>query len=303
MLRELGSRLDAVEGWSHTVAELPDGTPLRRLDLRSAQAADAALRAARPDLVVHCAALTDVDGCERDPDGARALNAAAPGALAEAACALGARFVHVSTDAVYDGEAPGAHDEREPPAPVNVYADTKLEGEHAVLAAHPEALVLRTTMHGWTALGRLSFSEAILRGLMRGDRLTLFSDVHFSPLVVSDLAVVIANLALRGATGVLNAGAADAVSKTQFGRLVAREFSLPEDSIAAVTLASRGLAAPRPRNTALATGRLAAALGAPPPTVADGVRRLREEGAGGAAARLKGRDGAALPDLLEDLAS
>jgi dTDP-4-dehydrorhamnose reductase len=247
--------------------------------------------------VIHCAALTDVDACERDPAAARALNTDAPARLAAAAHALGARFVHISTDAVYDGEAPGLHGENEPPAPANVYARSKLEGEHAVLDAHPGALVLRTTMHGWTALGRRSFSESILRGLLRGDRLTLFEDVRFSPLVVTDHARLIKRLAATQ-SGVLNLGAADAVTKEAFGRIVAREFGFSDASIEPVTLASVGHAAARPRNTAMDVTRLTQALGARPPTVADGVRALREGMV--AAATLKGRDAASARALVED---
>jgi dTDP-4-dehydrorhamnose reductase len=271
VLRELGG-----EGWSHQVAELPDGTPLRRIDLRET-GSEQALLEARPELVVHCAALTDVDACEDDPDAARVLNAEAPRRLASTAAALGARFVHISTDAVYDGERDGLHAEDEPPGPVNAYARTKLEGERAVLEAHPRALVVRTTMHGWTALGRPSFSEAILRALRAGKRLTLFRDVRFSPLNVADLAALIRRLAERGASGVLNVGAADAVTKEAFGRLVARAFGLPEDPIEPIDVADLGLRAPRPRNTALAVERLTQLLGAPPPSVADGVQRMREE--------------------------
>ena len=207
------------------------------------------------------------------PAGAYALNADAAARLAAAARALGARFVHISTDAVYDGERAGEHAEDEPPRPANVYAESKLAGERAVLEAHPDALVLRTTMHGWTPAGRRSFSESILRGLLRGDRLTLFADVRFSPLVVTDHAALIKRLA--GQRGVLNLGAADAVTKEQFGRIVAREFGLSDAPIAGVSLASIGLSAARPRNTALDVTRLARALGEPPPSVADGVRALR----------------------------
>jgi dTDP-4-dehydrorhamnose reductase len=264
------------EGWSHTVPALPGGARLTPLDLRVPGVAEAALAAARPDVVVHCAALTDVDACERDPAAAWSLNAEVPGRLAAAARAADARFIQISTDAVYDGERPGAHAEDEPVAPVNAYARSKLDGERAVLAVHPEALVARTTMHGWSAVGRLSFSESILRGLSRGDRLTLFSDVSFSALPVSDLARLLLELAEREAVGVLNVGAADAVTKEAFGRMVAREFGLSDAPIEGVTLASRGLTAPRPRNTALDVSRLAALLGRRPPTVAEGLRHLRE---------------------------
>lgn len=271
VLRELGG-----EGWSHNVPALPDGTPLRRVDLRDG-GAEEALREARPELVVHCAALTDVDACEDDPDTARALNAEAPGRLAATAAALDARFVHISTDAVYDGERGGLHAEDEPPGPVNAYSRTKLAGERAVLEAHPVALVVRTTMHGWSGPGRPSFSEAILGALRAGRRLTLFRDVRFSPLNVADLAELIRRLAERGASGVLNVGASDAVTKEAFGRLVARTFELPEDPIEPIDVADLGLRAPRPRNQALAVERLTQLLGAPPPSVADGVRRMREE--------------------------
>lgn len=288
---------DDAEGWSHQVAALPDGTPLRRVDLR--EDCEPALRDAAPDLVIHCAALTDVDACERDPAAARALNTDAAARLAASARALGARFVQISTDAVYDGERPGPHAEDEAASPVNVYARTKLEGERAVLSAHPGALVLRTTMHGWTAQGRRSFSETILRGLVRGERLTLFSDVRFSPLVVTDHAALIKRL--DGQSGVLNLGAADAVTKEAFGRMVARAFDLSDASIEGITLGSLGLPAPRPRNTALDVARLARILGTAPPTVAAGVRALRDGMV--AAARLKGRDASSVRALVEDAAS
>jgi dTDP-4-dehydrorhamnose reductase len=271
VLRELGG-----EGWSHNVPALPDGTPLRRVELRGT-GAEEALREARPDLVVHCAALTDVDACEDDPGTARALNTEAPGRLAATAAVLGAGFVHISTDAVYDGERPGEHSEDDPPAPANAYARTKLDGERAVLEAHPGALVVRTTMHGWSGPGRTSFSEAILGALRAGRRLTLFRDVVFSPLNVTDLAALIRRLAGSGASGVLNVAASDAVTKEAFGRLVARTFGLPEDPIEPIDVADLALRAPRPRNQALAVERLTQLLGAPPPSVADGVQRMREE--------------------------
>jgi dTDP-4-dehydrorhamnose reductase len=155
-------------------------------------------------------------------------------------------------------------------------------------------------MYGWTAQGRRSFSESILRGLVRGERLRLFADVRFSPLNVTDLAVLIERLAENpGAAGVLNAGASDAVSKEEFGRLVARTFGLSDAPIEPIALAAAGLRAARPRNLALATRRLEALLGAPPPTVAEGLARLRDELTTGAAARLKGGESGTLASLVD----
>ncbi len=289
VLRALARVGVAAQGWSHTARRAPDGVGFRAQDLTADGVSEKAVRDSCADLIVHCAALTDVDRCEGEPAVARAVNARLPGRLATAAAARGARFIHVSTDAVYDGERPGRHSEDEPPAPANMYAITKREGEEAVLAAHPGATVVRTTMHGWTAMGRLSFSEAILRGLAGGAPLTLFGDVVFSPLHAGDLAEAILALAAIDAPGIINVGATDAVAKDAFGRLVADVFGLDPSPITTIALADRRLRAPRPRNTALDVERVSELLGAPPPSVRAGVVRLHAEVLNGAAARLKGR--------------
>jgi dTDP-4-dehydrorhamnose reductase len=131
--------------------------------------------------------------------------------------------------------------------------------------------------------------------------LTLFADVRFSPLNVTDLARLIRLLVAHPtAAGVVNAGAADEVSKEAFGRIVASELALDAAPIEPIALADAGLRAPRPRNTALAVERVTDLLGAPPPTVRAGVRRLREELESGVAARLKGRPAGTLRLLFED---
>jgi dTDP-4-dehydrorhamnose reductase len=299
VLRALQRSGVAVEGWSHTVQRAPDGIAFHVQDLTLDGAIERAVSESRPDLIVHCAALTDVDRCEAEPEAASALNARLPALLARAAAKRGLRFVHISTDAVYDGERAGRHSEHEDPAPANVYAVTKREGEVAVLAAHPTATVVRTTMHGWTATGRPSFSEAILSGLVHSRPLTLFRDVVFSPLHAGALADAVLALAAVEIRGVINVGAADAIAKDAFGRLIADMFGLDASPITAIDLAERRLAAPRPRNSALDVERLTSLLGSAPPTVRAGVERLRAEALDGTAARLKGRPPGPLNTLLQ----
>ena len=98
----------------------------------------------RPELVLHCAAWTDVDGAEADPDGARLANEEGSRIVARAARACGAALVGFSTDYVFAGDDPDGYDERSPVAPRSVYGATKLAGERALLAEHPEAYVVRT---------------------------------------------------------------------------------------------------------------------------------------------------------------
>lgn len=126
--------------------EDPDNqvTALRHAELDITDAD--AVRSAMPghDVVVNAAAWTDVDGAERQPDEAWAVNAVAPGILAAAAQAEGARLVHVSTDYVFDGDASEPYDEYAPVHPLSSYGTSKAEGERRVLTAQPSALVIRT---------------------------------------------------------------------------------------------------------------------------------------------------------------
>lgn len=114
------------------------------LDLERPGTIDAAVRAAAPDVIVSAAAYTAVDKAESEPDIARRVNAEAPGLLAAAARAAGARIIHLSTDYVFDGTLPGARVEDDPVSPLGVYGRTKLAGEDAVRAATPDHLILRT---------------------------------------------------------------------------------------------------------------------------------------------------------------
>ena len=100
------------------------------------------LRQVRPDWVVHAAAQANIDVCEKDPAVSRRLNAELPGEVAEACRELGARLVHISTDAVFDGVA-GGYTEADQPNPQGVYARDKWAGEQAVLQAYPRAAVAR----------------------------------------------------------------------------------------------------------------------------------------------------------------
>jgi dTDP-4-dehydrorhamnose reductase len=271
------------------------GHRLVAADLAEPGVADALLRAHRPRLVLHCAALTDVDRCEAEPALAERVNAELPGLLAAACRRRGARLIHVSTDAVYGG--PGPHREDAIATPVNLYAASKLRGEDRVQAELPGALVLRTTMHGWRPAPRTSFSEAILRTLLTGERPQLFADVRFSPLVAGEIVDQAMRLQGLEAEGTFNVGSSDAVDKAEFGRTVARGFGLDPDAILPIALAERRLTAARPLDPTMDVGRLTALAG-PPPTVAEGVARLRRELEDGTAAAIRGGSGRTLVELL-----
>jgi dTDP-4-dehydrorhamnose reductase len=264
----------AVTAVTHTTRLAHPTLEARQADLSAPGEARRLFRGVRPEAVIHSAAAADVDACERDPASAFRLNADMAGEVAQAAAEAGARLVHISSDAVFDGRA-GPYREVDSPSPVNVYAESKLAGEAAVQRAHPEALVLRTNFFGWNALPKLNLAEFFLEKLRAGEEAPGFTDVFFSPLLVNDLVGLILGLLASDATGVLHAGGRECLSKYDFGRRLARQFGYEETRIRPTTLAMAGKRAPRALRVCLDSSRLASRHGVVLPGVDEGLARLR----------------------------
>lgn len=165
------------------------GEDLPALDITHADAVEAQVRAAQPDLLVNAAAYTAVDKAEADPLTARAVNATAPGTLARLAKELGIPLVHVSTDYVFDGAKPSAYVEDDPIAPLGVYGETKAAGERAVREALAEHLILRTS---WVyASHGANFVKTMLRLAGERDVLRVVADQRGRPTGARDLAQAI----------------------------------------------------------------------------------------------------------------
>jgi dTDP-4-dehydrorhamnose reductase len=262
------------------------GAECVQVDLAQPGAAHDLLRDTHPDAVIHCAAFTDVDACEGHPELAERLNAEVPGWLAEACAREGTRLIHISTDAVFDGER-GGYTEDDQPLPINVYGATKLRGEQAVLTAFPSATVIRTNIFGWNAQPKLGLAEWFVERLRLGERCTGFTDVTFSPLAVDDLAAGLLNLLSRSSPGVLHIAGTETVSKYDFGRRVAAAFGLPAERIVPGSVDASPLRARRPHKMTLDVRRAEAALDAPMPRLEPGLRRWREQEVDGTLDRLR----------------
>jgi dTDP-4-dehydrorhamnose reductase len=231
------------------------------------------VEASRPDVIVHAGAWTDLDGCEADPARARTIHRDATAALAEAAAAVKAAFVYISTDALFSG-ADAPHAEDEPVDPQSVYARTKREGEEAALAAGP-ALVIRTSIVGWNAQPKVSLAEWFLRELRAGRPVNGFTDVWFTPISTTRLATAIERLVDQQARGILHVSGGEAVSKHEFGVTLAEVFGLPKDLVRPSSIAAAKMRAPRPVNPSLDSSRYAALTGDRPPTVRETLEELR----------------------------
>lgn len=219
------------------------------------------------DVVINCAAYTDVDGAESDEARAHAVNAAGPGHITRACARAGARLIHVSTDYVFNGDfnggRPRPYEPADETAPQGVYARSKLAGERAVLAALPDATVVRTA---WVYTGGTGKDfVAVMRRLAAGDGpVDVVDDQTGSPTYVADLAAALLQVADDRVPGpILHAANEGEVSRFGQARAVFEECGADPARVRPVGSAQFPRPAPRPSYSALG-GRQSAAAGLTP---------------------------------------
>jgi dTDP-4-dehydrorhamnose reductase len=242
-----------------------------KMDLLDPDAADWLLDSSQPDWLVNCAALADLDACENNPDLARILNTDLPRKLAHACKTRDIAYVHISTDAVFDGEKDGFYTEEDSPNPMGVYARTKLDGEWAVLTENPNAIVARVNFYGWSLAGKRSLAEFFFNNLTNSKSMSGFTDVVFCPMLVNDTARTLVKMLQRGLSGLYHVVGPQAMSKYQFGVEIARKFSLSESEISPKSILSASLTARRSHNLWLSTHKLSTDLGEDLPTFSTGL--------------------------------
>jgi dTDP-4-dehydrorhamnose reductase len=244
-------------------------------DLCQPGAVERVFAQARPDAVIHCAAMTDVDRCEVNPDEARRINAELAGNIARAAAQNRVQLLHISTDSVFDGER-GSYREEDTPNPVNIYSQTKLDGERLVANAYPEAIIARVDFYGWSWQGRRSLAEWFFHHLSANRPVSGFYDLTFCPLLANDMVDILLRMLERRLQGVYHVVSSESQTKLDFGRMLAREFGLDENLISPASYRSAGMRASRSKLLTLSCARLEQALGEKMPGQAESVKRFVE---------------------------
>jgi dTDP-4-dehydrorhamnose reductase len=229
----------------------------------------------RPDAIVHCAAATNVDWCEDHPRQTNALNVQTTALLAEMASCLNSRFIYVSTDSVFDGQK-GNYSETDEPAPLNVYAHSKLDGERQTLLHHPGGIVVRVNLYGWNAQQKESLAEWILGRLEQGEDVPGFSDVFFTPMLVNDLVPVLFAMLQEDLTGLYHVTGSEKISKFEFALRVAAAFGFDPARVKPCRVKDMNLRAVRPLDISLNTEKIRTALGLAMPDVDSGLSAFRE---------------------------
>ncbi|MFL5760041.1 MAG: dTDP-4-dehydrorhamnose reductase [Thermomicrobiales bacterium] len=251
-------------------------------DITDATALKSALHSARPGAVIHAAAYTDVDGCERDPARANAVNAVGSGLVAAAAQAANAYLIAVGTDFVFSGDGGAPYSEDAPPLPVSVYGRSKLAGEEAVLALDSGFAVARTAwLYGGSGK---HFPRTVLTILRDHGTMEVVNDEVGSPTFAGDLAEALVSLLSVRGEGIFHLVNAGRATRFALAQAVAEAAGFDPGLIVPTTsaafLAKYPLPARRPADSTLANWR-AAALGITlrpwSDAVADYIPRLAAE--------------------------
>jgi len=275
----LGAHLAAALSGAHRVVGFDRhawwGT--RAIEVHQGDLADAGARRdfladARPDILIHCAALVNVDACEKEPARAYEVNGMLTGQLAREVpreCLV----VYVTTDGIFPGDEP-MRTEIDLPCPRTVYGRSKLHGEWETGLATPNHLIVRTNFYGWSAGVKSTSAEWLYHALESGVAITLFDDFWFTPIYVVELVERLFALIGGGRRGTYNLVGSERVSKHDFGTRLASAAGFGTANVRRGSIADAHLPAPRPKDMSLSSAKLALATGRDAPDCAAGLARF-----------------------------
>jgi dTDP-4-dehydrorhamnose reductase len=231
-----------------------------------------AVRSSRPEVVIHTAALTDVDRCEIDKDTAYRVNVLGTRVLCETARELGAFTIYTSTDYVFDG-ARGMYSEDDKANPVNYYGYSKFLGE-----AYSDAVARTCVIFGARpASGKVNFALWLIDRLTKGESVKVVTDQFVTPTLNTNLARMVLEMASRRLKGIYHLSGATRISRYDFACELAGVFGLEEELISPSRMAEMKWAARRPADSSLDTSKAMRCLNEKPMAVGEALRTLKAE--------------------------
>jgi len=262
-----------------------------QLDISDRDSVLKRVEAIKPEVIVHAGGMTKPTACEREPAMAHRVNVEGTAHLVEAARGVGARFIFLSSDLVFDGSTE-RYDEDSPTTPLSVYGHNKVEGEELVRTGSDDFAIVRTTvMYGWSSRYTESLAEWVLRGLQEGQDLSMYHDQYRQFIFINDLVAAIFELiemedpSTSSGRGPLNetihVAGPELLSRYEFAKRLAQIFRLPETSIRSTSFDGTPQAAFTPKRLGLDTTKTARILKTPISGIDDGLRAmvaLAEEG-------------------------
>jgi dTDP-4-dehydrorhamnose reductase len=247
---------------------------------------------AEPDVIINCAAMTNVDACETERELAWKINVGGIENIIEASRRTDATVVHVSSDYVFDGKN-GPYTEEDRPEPLSYYGKTKLAGENALLSSGIKFFIARTmVLYGFATGVKANFVLWLIQSLESGTAVHIVDDQFGNPTLADDLAYGLIRGVELGKTGIFNIAGRDIVSRFEFAQKIARGFGLDEALITPVKTAQLRQPAHRPLKSGLITLKAEVELGIHPSTIEQGIAVVKNQLARGAR---RAADSAPLP--------
>jgi dTDP-4-dehydrorhamnose reductase len=230
----------------------------------------------KADIVINAAGMTSVEMCEHQPDLAYKINVILSKKIAVAVNRCNTKLVQISTDHLFDG-LESLVSEDCTPCPVNHYGLTKYFAEKEVAEACPSALIIRTNFFGWGPSYRKSFSDYILSNLSNKFNIGLFSDVYYTPILISDLVSATHALCERNKSGIFHVVGGERISKYQFGIELAKAFDLDATYITETSFLKRKDLVKRPLDMSLSNTKLISELSYSIGTIGQQLTKLKNE--------------------------
>lgn len=254
----------------------PVNSQVLSLDFFSEESLMKQIEAVGPSVLIHTAGLTSVEKCENNPELAFHINVDLSIMIANVTKRLGVRLVYISTDHLFEGNA-SMLSEEEPTHAINVYGKTKALAESKIEEINPEALIIRTNFYAWGTTYRKSFSDYIIESLRNEQLLSLFDDVHYSPIFAENLIQTVHDLLAKKAKGIFHVVSDDRISKYEFGVLIAEEFGLDKSLILKSSLQSQAKLVKRPLDMSLSNRKVRELLGRNLGTVKEQIAQLHQQ--------------------------
>lgn len=224
-------------------------------DLSSADSFKRQLEKLAPSLVIHTVAITSIEQCEKNPEFAELINTRMAVNVAKACSYFNIPLVHISTDQLFSGNN-SFYSEEDIVSPLNIYGKTKRLAEIGVLEMNQNSIVVRTNFFGWGPVYRRSFSDFIIGSLRMGKEISLFNNVFYTPIIISELIIGIMQLVDKKQYGLFNLVGNERLSKYDFGVKIANVFGLNQSLIRSIEISGMPGLVKRPLDMSLSNKKV-----------------------------------------------
>ena len=233
-----------------------------KLDIRNNELCKKEISKINPDIVIHCAAITDLDLCESNKKLAYDVNTYGTKNILDS-INKNCHFIYISTDNIYNNGNQFNKEDAKTNI-TNIYGDTKQKAEHIIMNSKIKYTILRTNFFGWHSAGRKTgLLNFIYNNLKDNNQITLFQDVYFTPISIPNLINGLIEIINKSITGIYNFAGQERISKLEFGLIVADIFKLEKKLIIPISIDEKGFKANRPKEMSMDSKKISKHVSVP----------------------------------------